>query len=142
LEGQLRWREPITDATESTASTVTPSGAGWQNWSVDTVAKARGEGRPVLVDFTAKWCLTCQKDVKPVLESQPVQSKLKELNAAILVGDYTRFPKDIFDELARHDRAGVPLVLVYPKDGISPPIVLPEAVTRGIVLSALDQAAK
>jgi thiol:disulfide interchange protein DsbD len=145
LERQLQWREPITEAEAaktSTASTVSPSVGNWQNWSADAVAKARGEGRPVLVDFTAKWCLTCQKDVKPVLESQSVQDKLKGLNAVTLVGDYTRFPSDIFDELARHGRAGVPLVLVYPKNGIDDPIVLPEALTPGIVLSALDRAAK
>jgi thiol:disulfide interchange protein DsbD len=145
LEHQLQWREPIADvksAKESTASAVTPNGGNWQNWSADAVAKARAEGRPVLVDFTARWCLTCQKDVRPVLESQAVQEKLKSLNAVTLVGDYTRFPPDIFDELARHGRAGVPLVLVYPKDGAQPPIVLPEAVTRGIVLAALDKAEK
>jgi thiol:disulfide interchange protein/DsbC/DsbD-like thiol-disulfide interchange protein len=145
LEGQLRWREPIADTKESQGSAmsaVTPSGGTWQEWTPEAVAKARSEGRPVLVDFTAKWCLTCQKDVKPVLESHAVQDKLKELNAVALVGDYTRFPTNIFDELARHGRAGVPLVLVYSKDGTSRPQVLPEAVTRGIVLNALDKAAK
>lgn len=145
LEHQLHWREPISEAksaTQSNVSAVTPSGGNWQDWSLDALAKARSEGHPVLVDFTAKWCLTCQKDVRPVLESQAVQDKLKSLDAVTLLGDYTRFPPDIFDELARHGRAGVPLVLVYPKDGSVPPIVLPEAVTRGIVLSALDQAAK
>jgi thiol:disulfide interchange protein DsbD len=145
LERQLRWREPITETEASgasTASTIVPSVGNWQSWSADAVAKARSEGRPVLVDFTAKWCLTCQKDVKPVLESQAVEGKLKEMNAVTLVGDYTRFPSDIFDELARHGRAGVPLVLVYSKNGADDPIVLPEALTPGIVLSALDRAAK
>lgn len=145
LEHQLHWREPIAAAkssNESNVSAVMPSGGNWENWSLDAVAKGRAEGRPVLVDFTAKWCLTCQKDVRPVLESQAVQEKLKSLNAVTLVGDYTRFPPDIFDELARHGRAGVPLVLVYPKNNGEPPIVLPEAVTRGTVLAALDQATK
>lgn len=145
LEHQLHWRESIAEAkssTESSASAVMPSGGNWQDWSPDAVAKGRADGRPVLVDFTAKWCLTCQKDVRPVLESQAVKEKLKSLNAVTLIGDYTRFPPDIFDELARHGRAGVPLVLVYPKNSGEPPIVLPEAVTRGIVLTALEQAAK
>ncbi len=142
LESQLKWRLPITVSNGTTVSSIIPAGGDWQAWSTDAVTKARGEGRPVLVDFTAKWCLTCQKDVKPVLESQAVQDKIKEMNAVALVGDYTRFPNDIFDELARHGRAGVPLVLVYPKNGSDPPIVLPEAVTKGIVLTALNQAAK
>lgn len=142
LERQLRWREPLAEAKGATESSVTPSTGNWGKWSADAVTQARGEGRLVLVDFTAKWCLTCQKDVRPVLESDAVQEKLKQLNAVTLVGDYTRFPSDIFDELARYGRAGVPLVLVYPKNGTQPPIVLPEALTKGIVLSALDQAGK
>lgn len=142
LEHQLHWREPLTGVKETSESSVTPSVGNWSKWSADAVARARGEGKLVLVDFTAKWCLTCQKDVRPVLESDAVQEKLKQLNAVTLVGDYTRFPSDIFDELARFGRAGVPLVLVYPKNSSEPPIVLPEALTKGIVLSALEQAGK
>src|SRR6185312_6607728 len=143
LEHNLHWRQPIADAktaTSSVAASIVPSMGSWQPWSADAVAKARTDHRPVLVDFTAKWCLTCQTDVKPVLESDAVQDKLKNSDTVALVGDYTRFPSDIFDELARHGRAGVPLVLVYPKDGTSPPLVLPEALTRGMVLDALDRA--
>jgi thiol:disulfide interchange protein DsbD len=93
----------------------------------------------VLVDFTAKWCLTCNTVVKPALESSSVRQKLQQLNAVTLLGDYTRFPDDIAEELTRHGRAGVPLVLVYPADPDKPPIVLPEALTPGMVVSALDR---
>ncbi len=50
-------------------------GQAWQPWSPQTVAQLRGEGRPVLVDFTARWCLTCNTLVKPVLDSQSVREK-------------------------------------------------------------------
>ena len=90
-----------------------------------------------MVDFTAKWCLTCQANKKFALEIPSVRAKLKQLNAVALLGDYTRFPADITDELNRFQRAGVPLVLVYPRDAARPPIVLPEALTPGIVLDAL-----
>ena len=59
-----------------------------------------------------------------------------------MLGDYTRLPDDITTELNRFDRAGVPLVLVYPRDPPTPPIVLPEILTPGIVLDALDRAAR
>jgi len=96
----------------------------------------------VIVDFTAKWCLTCNTIVKPALESASVRKKVDELNAVPLLGDYTRFPDDITEELNRHGRAGVPLVLVYPKNSKEPPIVLPEALTSGMVLDALERAAR
>ena len=64
------------------------------------------------------------------------------MNAVALLGDYTRFPDNITAELNRFNRAGVPLVLVYPKDATQPPIVLPEILTPGIVLAALDHATR
>jgi thiol:disulfide interchange protein DsbD len=63
------------------------------------------------------------------------------MDAVALLGDYTRFPENISEELNRFNRAGVPLVLVYPKDATQPPIVLPEILTPGIVLDALNRAA-
>jgi thiol:disulfide interchange protein DsbD len=94
----------------------------------------------VLVDFTAKWCLTCNTVVKPALESSAVREKLREVNGVGLLGDYTRRPDDITDELNRHGRAGVPLVLVYPANTKGDPIVLPEVLTPGMVVSALNEA--
>jgi len=92
------------------------------------------------VDFTADWCLTCQVNKKTSIEIPSVRAKLKAINAVAFVGDYTRTPDNITTELQRYNRAGVPLVLVYPKDAVAPPIVLPEILTPGIVLGALDNA--
>jgi thiol:disulfide interchange protein DsbD len=142
LEGQLRWRDPVTLANSTGPSDRTPGGVPWQPWSPAAVAQARAERRPIVVDFTAKWCLTCNTIVKPALESSSVRKKLEELNAVALLGDYTGFPDAITDELGRFGRAGVPLVLVYPKNPNEPPIVLPEALTSGTILAALDQAAR
>jgi thiol:disulfide interchange protein DsbD len=71
-----------------------------------------------------------------------VEKKLKELNAVALVADYTRFPENISEELSRYNHAGVPLVLVYPKNSDAQPIVLPQILTAGIVLDALNRAAQ
>ena len=94
------------------------------------------------MDFTADWCLTCQVNKKTSIEIPSVEKKLKDLNFVTLVGDYTHTPANITAELTRYQRAGVPLVLVYPKSADAPPMVLPEILTPGIVLDALDQAAK
>jgi thiol:disulfide interchange protein DsbD len=139
LEGHLRWREPVTQDKTNDSADREPGGVSWQPWSLAAVERARAEHRPVLVDFTAKWCLTCNTVVKPALESSSVRKKLQQLNAVALLGDYTRFPDDITQELSRHGRAGVPLVLVYPPDPAKQPILLPEALTPGMVVNALAQ---
>ena len=141
IENQLRWREPLPPEEKSSLK-ESPDGIAWEKWSSEAVARARAAGRPVFVDFTADWCLTCQLNKKTSIEISSVRAKLKEINAVALLGDNTRFPADIADELAKFNRAGVPLVLVYPADASQPAIVLPEALTPGIVLGALERAAK
>lgn len=142
LEGQLQWRSPQTTTGEGASLKESADGIDWQPWSAEAVAKARTEGRPVLVDFTADWCLTCQGNKKISLEIPSVRAKLKDLKAVALLGDYTTLPPVITAELNRYGRAGVPLVLVYPKQAHLPAIVLPEVLTPQRVLSALDEAAK
>jgi thiol:disulfide interchange protein DsbD len=144
LEGELDWRHPPLAPPGNGAATREndPDGIPWQPWSPEAVAAARQEGRPVLVDFTANWCLTCKLNKKTSLEIPQVQSKLAAVNALALLGDYTRKDPAITAELKRFQRAGVPLVLVYPRDPSKPPAVLPTVLTPGIVLEALEAAAR
>jgi thiol:disulfide interchange protein DsbD len=142
LEVELNWRTPPVAEKSVGALRQGKDGIPWQPWSADAVEQARAEGRPVLVDFTADWCLTCQANKKTSLEIASVREKLKTLNAAAFLGDYTREDPAIAAELRRFNRAGVPLVLVYPKDAARPPIVLPPLLTPSIVREALDNAAQ
>src|ERR1051326_9113637 len=85
LESKLDWRAPISGSAASAAAPkVAPKGLPWQPWSPEAVAEARAAGRPVVIDFTAKWCPTCNTIVKPSLANSSVQKKLKEVNAALL----------------------------------------------------------
>ena len=140
LESQLDWRHRSTQA--SGIEIEGKDGIAWQQWSREAVAKARAEGRPVFVDFTADWCVTCQANKKTSIEIASVRAKLREINALPLLGDYTLVPDDITQELKRHGRAGVPLVLVYPKDATKEPEVLPALLTPSTVLEALDRASR
>jgi thiol:disulfide interchange protein/DsbC/DsbD-like thiol-disulfide interchange protein len=133
LEGQLHWRSP---------QTVQQDSLDWQPWSDAAVAKARAAGHPVLVDFTADTCINCQVNKLTSIDIQRTREKLKEINAVTLEGDFTDEDPAIARELRQFGRPGVPLVLVYPADASRPPIVLPPALTPGIVLDALDKAAQ
>jgi thiol:disulfide interchange protein DsbD len=147
LENKLHWREMI-DETDTTSLAKPSGGIDWQPWSAEAVAQARAAGKPVLVDFTASWCVTCNAIVKPALENDSISAKLKEMNAVALLADYTRTPPDITGEISKYGGAGVPLVLVYPKNPDAAPIVLPQpsplqlpSSYSKIILDALDRAA-
>jgi len=142
LEKELDWRAPIAETEAAGSLKESADGIDWQRWSPEAVAAAQAAGKVVLVDFTADWCLTCQVNKKTSIEISSVRDKLKSLGAVALTGDYTHFPAAITTELQQFNRAGVPLVLVYPKNAGTPPLVLPEVLTPGTVLDALDRAAK
>ena len=133
-------RAPITsNVAQAGPSKIAPKGLDWQPWSPEAVAQARSAGRPVVVDFTAKWCPTCNTIIKPSFENSTVQKRLKDLNAVVLVADYTLRPDAITAELKRFQRAGVPLVLVYSPNPKDPPMVF-DLVWPGSILDALSRA--
>jgi thiol:disulfide interchange protein len=109
-------------------------------WSPAAVEAALADGRPVLVNLTADWCVTCKFNEATALETAPVQAALDRTGAAYLVGDWTRRDAAIAAELERHGRSGVPLYLVY-TPGRTEPELLPQLLTPAIVARALDRAA-
>jgi thiol:disulfide interchange protein DsbD len=113
----------------------------WEKWSPEAVVKARATGHPVLVDFTADWCVTCQVTKRKALDVEPVVKILEKLKGVALIGDWTNRDPAISKVLHKHKRAGVPLVLVYPPKGEA--IVLPPVMSGPEkVLEALDKAGK
>jgi thiol:disulfide interchange protein DsbD len=143
LESELNWREPVKAGAANAVATKKRGKhkLDWGTWSPDAIAAAQSAGRPVFVDFTADWCNTCQANKRTSIEVTPVLAMLKSVRAVALLADYTHEDPAIAAELAKYHRPGVPLVLVYSKDPSVPPRVLPEILTRGIVLEALEWAA-
>jgi beta-lactamase regulating signal transducer with metallopeptidase domain len=134
----------LTDAKSNNHSEAISKSApiSWQKWSAAAVAKARANGKPVIVDFTADWCLTCQVNRKTSLEIDAVRAKIKEIGAVAFVADYTKEVPEITRELERYKRSAVPLVLVYPADPQAGAIVLPSILKPTLVLDAIIQAAR
>jgi thiol:disulfide interchange protein/DsbC/DsbD-like thiol-disulfide interchange protein len=110
-------------------------------WSPARVAALRAEGRPVFVNFTAAWCVTCQVNDAAAIARPATAEAFRKAGAVYLVADWTNRDGDIARALADHGRAGVPLYLVYGADG-SDPVVLPQLLSEGMVVAAIDKAAK
>jgi len=109
----------------------------WIEWSPETVAALRAEGRPVYVDFTARWCVTCQVNKSVVFGSDRVLEAVRERDIALVRADWTNEDPAITRRLAELGKAAVPVTLMY-LPGEEEPRVLPETLTPGIVLTALE----
>jgi len=118
------------------ASSATEGSSGWEPWSADAVARYQAQGRPVMVDFTASWCLSCQVNERVALEQPSVQKAFQDGNVALLKADWTRGDDAITQALASLGRSGVPAYALY-IPGEKSPRLLPEALTPGIMLDAL-----
>ncbi|MDP1630715.1 MAG: protein-disulfide reductase DsbD family protein [Caulobacter sp.] len=127
-------RDTPTAAAENAAAAL-PS----EPWSPARLAALRAEGRPVLVNFTAAWCVTCQVNDRLALSTTTVAEAVRRNNAIYLVADWTNRDAAIAAALAEHGRVGVPLYLVYGVDG-GGAVALPQLLTAGMVAGALDEA--
>jgi len=131
------------------ASMVQASGAAkngaelvWQPYSEQALDAARAAGHPVFLDFTAAWCLSCQFNERAVLRSSDVESALRAHNFVLLKADWTNGDPDITNKLASVGRAGVPTYVLYSAAAGSAPDVLPELLTKGLVLAAIERDVK
>jgi thiol:disulfide interchange protein DsbD len=114
----------------------------WQPYTPDLIAKERAAGHAVFVDFTASWCLSCQVNERVILDSDSVKQHLLDSGAALVRADWTNQDADITKALAALGRSGVPTYAIYPADPNADPQVLPEVLTKGIVIDALNSLPK
>ncbi len=115
-----------------------PSSLLWEEWSPEKVKQLRAEGHPVYVDFTARWCATCQANKKLVFSSKKVLEVFKKKKIVTLKADWTNQDSRITKALAGFNRSAVPFNILY-IPGNENPVILPEILTPGIVLKTLDK---
>ncbi|MCB9683316.1 MAG: thioredoxin family protein [Alphaproteobacteria bacterium] len=111
----------------------------WQAFSPERVEELRGH--VVFLDFTADWCVSCKVNERTVLETATVREALGRYEVVALQGDFTRKDPAIQAWLTRFRRAGVPMYVVIPPTGLQDAILLPEVITPGMVVEAVEQAA-
>jgi thiol:disulfide interchange protein len=114
--------------------------AHWEAYSPETLATLRQDPeRAVLVNMTADWCITCLVNERMALNTPAVREAMAEHDVVYLKGDWTRRDAAITEYLSSYDRNGVPLYVLYPRNG-DEPRVLPQVLTPQLVIQALERS--
>lgn len=113
----------------------------WENFSPELIAHLKKENKPILIDFTAKWCLICQAN-HVTLSSEKVNERLADLGVIKVKADWTKHNPAITQALSEFGRNSVPLYVLYTGNEEEEPLILPQVLTADIVLDYLSQIEK
>ena len=109
----------------------------WEEFSPERVAQLRKEGKPVFIDFTAKWCLICQAN-HMILDSDGVKEHLKQSGVVKMKADWTKSDPRITEELSRFGRNSVPLYVFYGTEPNEDADILPQVLTPSVVIDHVN----
>ena len=135
----LRFDTAGIDPTEAVDASTMP--VGWERFSPETLTAYLQEGQPVFIDFTARWCLTCRLNETTVLFTRKVKEAFEIRNVKLLRGDYTTRDEVVGEWIEKFGKAGVP-VYAYYAPGALEPVVLPELLTKLMILNLVSPEAK
>lgn len=113
----------------------------WQDYSPELVAQLRAEGRPLFINLTAAWCITCHANERIALSRDEVKEAAEKYNIAMIKGDYTNEDPRITELLHEYRRVGVPTYLMFSTDSSKPAEILPQVLTIDTVVEAMERAA-
>ncbi len=140
--GALYWTIDSIDAyaapPQVEKTSASEEGIAWQAYDEKLIKEARAAGRPVFLDFTAAWCLSCQVNDRITFSDPEVMKVFKEKDILAVKADWTNRDDTITRALASFGRNSVPLYVYYPPGKNSAYRLLPELITPGIVLDAFD----
>ncbi len=110
---------------------------GWQPYDAVRLAALTAAGKPVLVNFTASWCLTCLVNERNAFGDAAVDQVFREKGVTLMKGDWTNRDPEITKALSSFGRAGVPLYVAYnTKPGTADAEVLPQLLSAAVVRDA------
>ncbi len=111
-------------------------GLAWESFDEASIQRYLRQGKPVFVDVTADWCVTCKYNERFVLGDAEVRAELSRQNVVMMKADWTNHDQAIANYLMKHGRAGIPFYAFY-RPG-RPPVLLSEFLTKTQVLKALQ----
>ncbi len=114
------------------------SNADYEVFSSARVDELRAAGRPVFVNMTAAWCITCLANEQTTLSTERVKQVMSDNDITYLKGDWTNEDPEITAVLEAFNRPSVPLYVLYPGDPSAEPVILPQILTPGIVTEAFE----
>jgi thiol:disulfide interchange protein DsbD len=132
------WAEVSTPLASPAGKSDDSSLPSWQPWSEEAVRHSLAQDKPVFVDFTASWCLSCQVNERAALQQPQVQQAFHRAQVVLLRADWTRHDESITRALTALGRSGVPAYALY-LPGQTAPLLLPEVLTSSTVINALPK---
>jgi thiol:disulfide interchange protein/DsbC/DsbD-like thiol-disulfide interchange protein len=112
----------------------------WVPYSKAEVDRLISENKPVFIDFTADWCISCKFNERTAIDTAAVRKKMDELGIVPVKADWTSKNPEITAILQHFNRVGVPFYVLYPAGKSDTPVTLPELLTESLVLDALSKA--
>ncbi|PTT89802.1 hypothetical protein DBR42_07155, partial [Pelomonas sp. HMWF004] len=129
--GLAVWVKPVASEVRAAGESATEA------YSAERLAEARAQNKPVFVNMTAAWCISCLVNERVALSRPEVKDSFAKAGVVYLKGDWTREDPKITAVLKAHGRSGVPLYLYY-APGAAEAVVLPQILTPGLVIEALS----
>jgi thiol:disulfide interchange protein DsbD len=126
-------------ASSPSSSAAAPAGARWEPFTPKRLAELRAQGTPVFVNFTAAWCITCLVNERVALHSPAVGEAFAKKGVVYLKADWTSKSPEIAAVLESFGRSGVPLYVVYGRPAALEPRVLPQILSEGTIIEALEK---
>jgi thiol:disulfide interchange protein len=130
---------PLAASGPSSPSAAAPAGARWEPFTPKRLAELRAQGTPVFVNFTAAWCITCLVNERVALHSPAVAEAFARKGVVYLKADWTSKSPEIAAVLESFGRSGVPLYVVYGRTAALEPRVLPQILSEGTIIEALEK---
>ncbi len=125
----------------ATAEITAEDGIDWEPYDEQKLMEYLKTDRPIFIDFTAAWCLSCQVNERTVFQDRRVIDRFRELDIVAIKADWTNHDPVITRAVNGYGKNSIPIYVLYPRDKVKEYVLLPEIITPGIVLKAIEKYA-
>ncbi len=112
----------------------------WVDYSEASLRQYQAQGKTVLLDFSAKWCVNCLVNLETAIDTRQTRELVEELDVIVMYADWTNHDPEVTQKLEELNSKSIPMLAIYPGNRPDDPIILRDIVTQSTVLSALRSA--